>query len=396
MSLLMHSGTGKTIGFPRTMNPQIAALQFISRCLSDDGRPESIAALRTAIHSEQMPWEAVVSLANNHLLTPAMWVVLTKKNLTDELPDELRDYLRELHQLSKERNAQLRVQLLEAVRQLNRIDITPVLLKGAMHLVTDVYGDTGARIMTDIDLLVPREKIDECLPALHGLGYEAEEDIHNDYHEDHHHCAPLFRPGDYGSLEIHRSLTESPYADILPTEIGLADAQPLEFQGLSMKVLSPTHRLLHNILHSQLVDHNHADGIIPLRSLHEVITERSANQERVNWSMIQTQMKRHNRGKVLRAYLYMAHKLFGMSFPEGMKKTLSSRLYYQRCCAQLSWQWANEWGLRLGRYSADTMHRRYGCGNGWIAVNRARFRQFRGRGSRLLDELRNKPLNSRL
>ena len=156
------------------MNPQIAALQFITRCLADDARPESISALRTAIHSGQLSWKAVVSLANNHLLTPAMWVLLTKKNLTDKLPDELRDYLRELHQLSKERNAQLRAQLLEAVRQLNRIDIAPVLLKGAMHLVTDVYGDPGARIMSDIDLLVPGENIEDCLTALHGLGYEAD------------------------------------------------------------------------------------------------------------------------------------------------------------------------------------------------------------------------------
>jgi hypothetical protein len=378
------------------MNQQFTALKFISRCLSDDARPESIAALRTTIHSERLSWEAVVSLANNHLLTPAMWVVLNKKNLTNELPDELRDYLRELHQLSKERNAQLRVQLLEAVRQLNRIDITPVLLKGAMHLVTDVYGDTGVRIMSDIDLLVTREKIDECLPALHGLGYKAEEDIHNDYHEDHHHCAPLFRPGDYGSLEIHRSLTESPYVDILPTEMGLAEAQPLEFQGLSMKVLSPTHRLLHNILHSQLVDHNYADGIIPLRSLHEVITESTANQERVDWSMIHSRMEQHNRGEALGAYLYIAHKLFSFSYPAGMGETLSSWLYYQRCCAQLSWQWANEWGLRLGRYSADTMRKRYACGNGWIAVNTARFRQFRGRVSMFFAELKNKPRNSNL
>jgi len=378
------------------MNPQITALKFISRCLNDDARPGSIAALRTAIHSEPLSWEAVVSLANNHLLTPAMWVVLNKKNLTVELPDGLRDYLRELHQLSKERNAQLQTQLLEAVRQLNHIDITPVLLKGAMHLVTDLYGDSGARIMTDIDLLVPRDKIDECLTTLHGLGYEADEDINNDYHEDHHHCAPLFRPGDYGSLEIHRSLTESPTVDILPTEIGLAEAQPLEFQGLSMKVLSPTHRLLHNILHSQLVDHNYADGIIPLRSLHEVVTESSANQGSVDWPIIQSRMEQHNRGEALGAYLYMAHTLFGMSFPETMGKTLSSRLYYQRCCAQLSWRWANEWGLRLGRYSADTIRKRYGCGNGWIAVNRARLRLLKDKVYIFLAGFRNKPQNSRL
>jgi len=247
--------------------------------------------------------------------------------------DDLCDYLRELRKLSKERNAKLQAQLLEVVRQLNRIHIAPVLLKSAMHLVTDMHGDRGARIMNDIDLLVPKEKIDECLTALHGLGYESDEDINNDYHEDHHHSAPLFRPGDYGSLELHRSLTESPYVEILSTGIGLAEAQPLELQGLSMKVLSHTHRLLYNILHSQLVDHNYADGIIPLRSLHEVVTEVGANQERIDWSTIRCRMEQHNRGSALRAYLYMTHKLFGMSFQEGMGKTLLSRLYYQRCCA---------------------------------------------------------------
>ena len=374
-------GYAEQLAFTAKMNREIAALQFISRCLGNDERPESISTLRTAIRSGQLPWEAVVNLANNHLLTPALWVVLKQKNLSDELPDELRDYLRELHQLSRQRNAKLQTQLLEAVRELNRIDISPVLLKGAMHLVTDMYGDPGARIMSDIDLLVPRDTVAECLTALHGLGYKAEEDIHNDYHEDHHHFAPLFRPGDYGSLEIHRSLTESPYVNILPTEIALAEAQPLEFQGLSMKVLSPTHRLLHNILHSQLVDHNDADGIFPLRSVYEVVTESRANRGAVDWPDIQARLEQHNRGNVLQAYLYVAHKLFRMPFPQGTGKTLSSRLYYQRCLAQLSWQWANEWGLRLGRYSGDTMRKRYGCGNEWIAVNRARFRQFGGRGS---------------
>ena len=389
-------GYAEQLAFPAEMNQDIAALQFISLCLRPDERTESISALRTAIQSGQLPWEAVVNLANNHLLTPALWVVLKQKNLSDELPDELRDYLRELHQLSRQRNAKLQTQLLEAVRELNRIDISPVLLKGAMHLVTDMYGDPGARIMSDIDVLVPRDRVAECLTALHGLGYKADEDIHNDYHEDHHHCAPLFRPGDYGSLEIHRSLTESPYADILSTEVALAEAQALEFQGLAMKALSPTHRLLHNILHSQLVDHNHADGIFPLRSLHEVITESTANQKGTDWSFIQSRMEQHDWGNALQAYLYLANKLFGMPIPEGIRKTLPSRLYYQRCCAQLSWQWANKWGLRLGRYSSDAMRKKYGCENGWIAVNRARLRQLRSRFSVFLAELKNKPQNSRL
>ena len=388
---LMHNKTDETISFLSTMNQQIAALEFISHCLSNDVRADSVSALRTAIRSERLPWEAVVSLANSHLLTPVIWAALNKKKLSDELPIELRDYLTELHRLSRERNAKLQTQLLEAVRQLNLIQVAPVLLKGAMHLVTDMYDDPGARVMSDIDLLVPEDRIADCLIALHGLGYEAEVDIHDDYHEDHHHCPPLFRPGDYGSLELHRGLTESPYSDILPTELALAEAQPMNFRGHAMKILSPTHRLLHNMVHSQFVDHNYADGMIPLRSLHEAFTECRANHGRVEWPTIQRRMAQYNRGGALRAYLYMAYRLFAMPFPESIAKTPFSWLYYQRCRAQLSWQWADQWGLRLGRYSADKMRKRYGCGNGWLAVNLARFRQLTGRNSTFLTELRGKP-----
>ena len=94
---------------------------------------------------------------------------MEKKGMTEELPEELHTYLDDLHQLNRERNAQLQAQLLEAVQQLNSIDITPVLLKGAMHLVTDMYGDSGARIMSDVDLLVPREDTERCMAALQEL-----------------------------------------------------------------------------------------------------------------------------------------------------------------------------------------------------------------------------------
>lgn len=262
------------------MNQRTTALKFISSCLSNNDRPQAIADLRMAIRSGMLPWEVTVGLANDHLLTPALWVMLNRKGLTEELPDELRDYLRELHKLSKERNTHLQAQLLEAIQQLNSIEIVPVLLKGAMHLVSNIYADTGMRIMSDIDLLVAREDVDNCLTALHKLGYQSEPDSEHDYPENHHHCAPLFRPGDYASLEIHRELTEGA-AETLPAQLALAQAEPLLFRGLSMKVLSPAHRALHNILHSQITDHNYSTGRIPLRSLHEVVTESNARQTRL-------------------------------------------------------------------------------------------------------------------
>jgi len=160
-----------------------------------------------------------------------------------------------------------------------------VLLKGAMHLVSDIYADPAVRIMSDIDLLVAREEVETCLTALHELGYQSEQGSEHDYPEYHHHCAPLFRPGDYASVEIHRELMEGA-AEILPAQLALAQAEPLLFRGLSMKVLSPAHRALHNILHSQITDHNYSTGRIPLRSLHEVVIENNVYGDRLDWSML--------------------------------------------------------------------------------------------------------------
>lgn len=357
------------------MNQRIATLKFITSCLSEDDRPEAISSLRTVICSGKLSWEAVVSLANDHLLTPALWVELNRKCLIEALPDDLCDYLRDLHQLSKERNALLQAQLLEAVQQLNRINIVPVLLKGARHLVSDVYADTGVRIMSDIDLLVAREDVDKCLATLHELGYQSETDSEHDYPDYHHHCAPLFRAGDYASMEIHREPMEGGAA-LLPAQVALAQAEALLFGGLSMKVLSPAHRTLHNILHSQITDHNYSAGRIPLRSLHELVTECNAYGDRMDWSPLRVLMQGHNR-KVLRTYLYLAHRLFGMPLSREIQTPPGCQLYYLRCYAQFGWDWADAWGVRAGRFSVDRIRKRYACKDNWMAVNGARLQELK-------------------
>jgi hypothetical protein len=365
------------------MNQRIQALFFITRCLVDDSRPESIETLRTEILSGQLSWAIMVSLANGQLVTPALWVALKQKGLTGDLDGDLRDYLDELHRLNVIRNTHLQAQLLEAVQQLNSINVSPVLLKGALHLVSDMYGDPGARIMSDIDLLVPGEDTQRCMAALQALGYRTNEEKLDDYPERHHHCPPLSRPADYADIEIHRKLMGG-YADILSAETVMTQAVPLIVQGLSMKVLSPTHRAFHNILHSQLVDRNYHAGILPLRSMYEIVTENRACHGTIDWSMIHAAMKRQHRGRVLRTYLYQAYRLFDFPLPADFRKTPDCWLYYWRCVAELGWQQIEAMGQRMKRYSADNIRHAYGCNDGWLPVNIARLKQVRRRLSTLL------------
>jgi hypothetical protein len=360
------------------LNQRLAALKFISHCLTDNAEAEAVRRLRTEIHAGCLSWESVVGIANEHLLTPALWVALNNKGLAEEIPEDLGNYLRELHHLSKERNQHLQTQLLEAVKQLNSIGIVPVLLKGALHLVADLYGDSGIRIMTDIDLLVPKDELEKSLDVLHQLGYRGE-DSEGIFDQHHHHCAPLFRPGDYGAMELHHDLLMKGFRQILPVEVALAQSEPLEFNGASMKVLSPTHRILHNILHSQLIDRHYPEGVLPFRSLHEVVTESNASRNRLDWSYIRKVMESNKRGNVLDSYLYMAHRLFKLPLPGGGRRKMRSLLYYTRCQMQTGWPWLDVWGHRIGRLSADNICRAYGCRRGWLPVNRARLYHIKSR-----------------
>jgi hypothetical protein len=133
------------------MNVRSAALDFITGCLSVRNEPDHNDALCATIASGRLDWPTVILIANTELMTPALWVALRDRQLTEYLPADVCEYLSEFYRLNKTRNAHLRKQVIEAVCQLNAIDIEPLLLKGAVGLFVETFGDPGSRVMTDLD-----------------------------------------------------------------------------------------------------------------------------------------------------------------------------------------------------------------------------------------------------
>ena len=71
----------------------------------------------------------------------------------------------------------------------NNLDV--ILLKGAAALADDLYGDLGARLMSDVDLLVSRAHQEQVENALLELGFEVgQADQENIFFEGHHHLPP--------------------------------------------------------------------------------------------------------------------------------------------------------------------------------------------------------------
>jgi hypothetical protein len=263
------------------------------------------------------------------------------------------------------------VQTIEVTRQLNALGTKPVLLKGGVSLFIKTFDDIGCRVMSDIDILVPSKAAEECWNRLCSLGYYPIDDNHIDY-SIHHHLKPLYHPSQCGRIEIHRDAVLKDAAHILPTSLIWEHIEPVKETGVKMGMLTPTYRILHNLLHSYVIDQTYVRGGLGLRSLHELALIQSLYKQSLDWLTIRQFMGRCGKLKVLEAWLYCAHRLFGSPLPDGIRPTLGATTHYARTRLQIRWKWTQEIVDRSMWFSASDICERYQCNNDYSSLMRGR------------------------
>jgi hypothetical protein len=317
-------------------------------------------AMATKTQLAQLPWEKIVGLANWHQVTPALWCGLRSRGIDKELPAEAQEFLSFLHAQNIHRNQHLRRQIIEAAWALNAIGVEPLLLKGGAYLLLDLFGDPGARILADIDLLVPVEQLQQSWEVLYRLGYTADnEEIERFSNRNHHHLASLSRPGDHASIEIHHRPLHDRAGAFLTAGQMWQKSIPLETAGARLRVPEPTALVLHNILHSQLVDFHHDRGFTCLRHLHDLAYLQHRFGTQVDWAEIEAVLSSTEVNRILHDYLHLAHHL--VSLPTGLVrgKSYFSFLHLGRCMANLQWPGLADFDRRLQNFRARYVLNRY-------------------------------------
>jgi hypothetical protein len=321
-------------------------------------------------------------MANNELVTPALWVALRNRQLTECLPADVRDYLRELHRLNILRNARLKVQATEVVHRLNAIGIEPILLKGAAALFVKTFTDPGSRMMLDLDILVPESAAQDCWETLCRTGYHPVAPSQErpkaglppiDYNR-HHHLLPLHCLGDYGEVEVHRAAVPESQARMLPVDDLWANAESIHEGDACMGIPGPTDRILHNLVHSALVDRTYVRGRIALRSLHEMAELQARYRGRIDWNLIRQRFYRAGQFSALCGMLCLAHRYFAVTLPERTELTLGSRMHSARARLQARWRWSEQLVARILWFSAEDIRGRYQCGGDFWALTKGRIR----------------------
>ena len=152
-------------------------------------------------------WKYFRSLANSHGVAALVWYNLEKHDLLSGIPEEVVVYLRSTLMISLSRNAFNTEAMAEVLRNLNKENIKTVILKG-LALENSVYGASGLRQMSDVDILISREKCISARDILISKGFVSLP-VKSVFHErimpySGKHLPSLLKDG--LSVEIHHEL----------------------------------------------------------------------------------------------------------------------------------------------------------------------------------------------
>lgn len=346
--------------------------RFLWRCLSPAQTPATVVALRGDMAAGGIAWDEVLRIADREMLSALLCSALAAKGLLDAVPEGIRNSLQRRLTINGVRNERIKRQASEIVAALNRIGIDPIILKGGLHLFESPPADLGTRMMRDLDFVVPKDELDKAVECLCAIGYRP--DLEGESWT--YHYRPLSRAGEFAPIDVHRYVGEQ--KDILPHGEAWREAVPVPAGDLRLRALSPTHRVFHNIFHSQIQDRGHELGIIYPRQLYALAAICMSHASAIEWDALRRRMDDQGLGPQLRARMYQAARLFGVPLPRPLSPTLGARFHHRRCVVQLRRSWlmrlARDWAAATQPFKRHAMDLIYGCGTNPIKVNAYRVR----------------------
>jgi hypothetical protein len=301
------------------------------KCLALDEHPEFIQELIKMCKDDQIDWEHFVKLCSDHLILPAIFLKFRAYGILEYLPKELSEHLENIYELNVERNTQILNQLQHITQALNSINIYPIFLKGAGNLLDELYSDIGARILGDIDFLVPEKDYLFAGQLFEAKGYSSDKPVlpHIDISVLKHYPR-LSHPKFVASIEIHRIPVNENYLSKYNLEI--IDREKKTVESLpGCFVLSDKHKIIHNFIHSQLSNSGHVYGIISFRDIYDIYLLSKRFEIKETLPDIQ------NKQKAI-AYFVFAGEAFGLSGKFYPKSNFSSRLLLKKHSLNLNSQ----------------------------------------------------------
>ena len=267
-------------------------------------------------------WPALLDCAAAHQLLPALWSALVRAGVRP-LPPELREragaapfvVLEDAYAANAARVDDLAAQGRELLGALAAADIPALPIKGLHGLLADWWADPAARVMVDVDVLVPEHRIGDAATVATTLGYRDLGTLDPEGIAAHQWPA-LGRRDRQGSLELHSAALVLRHARLMPAAELFAGAHPLDLDGHVVLVPSATHAMVLTLAHAQLQDDDARLLRLPLRALADVaaLVARGVT-DAVDWDDVRARFARHHATPALAGFAIALEELFGAALP---------------------------------------------------------------------------------
>jgi len=303
------------------------AFWFLCGCLSLDQSQARRDELRRTVNSGAIQWEIFIKVASENMIAPAVLDAFRNKGIEDALPSDVIDFFDGIAVLNRLRNEKIRAEALQLAKVFNDLNVIPIFLKGGANLMSGLYANPAHRVMVDLDVLVPVDRLSDCVAGLAGKGYNILVD--NDF-PAHHHYPPLARPNAAASVELHVEPLDKPYRSLLdPSEI--FDEAVMLHQGLAkLAVPSPQCRLIHAIAHTQLANHSYIYGQLPLREFVDFALFDQSYKHAIDWKRIVKRFSDFGAATALAFHLLAAERLLDVRIDENVGVPAMAKVFYRR------------------------------------------------------------------
>lgn len=258
-------------------------------------------------------WEIVLGQARQSRLLGRLAQHHNAHNWLSKVPANPRLYLEGALRLVDRQHHQVQWEVDCIRRALKHLKCPIVMLKGAAYFVADLPPRDG-RLFSDIDIMVPRNRLPEVEGALFRAGWISQErDVYNQryYRQWMHEIPPLTHVQRQTVIDVHHTITPPTSRFKVDGRQLLDHIQPIDDAG-ELFILAPADMVLHSAVHlfqEGEFDHGLRD-LLDLKDLLQHFQQRSDF-----WSVLFDRANELGLQIPLFHALFHIQRLFGLSAP---------------------------------------------------------------------------------
>ncbi|MBI5430615.1 MAG: nucleotidyltransferase family protein [Nitrosomonadales bacterium] len=207
-------------------------------------QPEALTTLSLA------DWDLLVRQARNSNLLAHLHALCKERGLIEHIPPQPREHLESSHVIAQRHIQAVQWEVILIRKALARIGVPIILLKGAAYVMAKLPPARG-RLFSDIDIMVPKDSLNEVEAALMLHGWAA---THHDVYDQRyyrtwmHELPPMRHINRSTVIDVHHAiLPQTAYSHPAPEK--LRDAAHMLDGHDNLKVFAPIDMVLHSATH---------------------------------------------------------------------------------------------------------------------------------------------------